>query len=178
MPKRVTDYRQTLLASLTDSREAACYLEAALEDSKEMFLTALRDVAESRQMSKVAKEAGLAREALYRILSESGNPTLATLNSILNVLGVRLRIVPAGVQDNPATPQFAFSEVDCGNQFSTALAEVGTKRQIDQGIATHQLPNVTGGQRKPPMREVALAMSAGSLNDFSRQANTDGREHR
>ncbi len=94
MPKRVTDYRKTLLESLGDPEEAAFYLEAALEHSNEMFLVALRDVAESRQMSKVAEEAGVAREALYRMLSDTGNPTLSTLTSILGALGVRLRISP------------------------------------------------------------------------------------
>ncbi len=98
MPKRIRDYRQTLLESLSDPREAASYLEAALEDSNEMFLTALRDVAESRQMSKVAKEAGVAREALYRMLAESGNPTFATLTSILDVLGLRLNVAPKDVE--------------------------------------------------------------------------------
>lgn len=88
MPKRVTDYRKTLLESLSDPEEAA------LEDSNEMFLVALRDVAESRQMSKVAEDAGVAREALYRMLSDTGNPTLSTLTSILDALGVRLRISP------------------------------------------------------------------------------------
>lgn len=94
MPKRVTDYRKTLLESLNDPEEAAFYLEAALEDSNEMSLVALRDVAESRQMSKVAEDAGVAREALYRMLSDTGNPTLSTLTSILDALGVRLRISP------------------------------------------------------------------------------------
>ncbi len=94
MPKRVTDYRQTLLESLNNPQEAANYLEAALEDSNEMFLAALRDVAESRQMSRVAKDAGVAREALYRMLSDSGNPTFATLASILDVLGLRLNVTP------------------------------------------------------------------------------------
>jgi probable addiction module antidote protein len=83
-----------LLESLSDTEEAAFYLEAALDDSNEMFLVALRDVAESRQMSKVAEDAGVAREALYRMLSDTGNPTLSTLTSILDALGVRLRISP------------------------------------------------------------------------------------
>ena len=87
MPKRVTDYRKTLLESLSDTEEAAFYLEAALDDSNEMFLVTLRYVAESRQMSKVAEDAGVAREALYRMLSDTGNPTLSTLTSILDALG-------------------------------------------------------------------------------------------
>ena len=51
MPKRSTDYRKTLLEDLRNPVEAANYLNAAMEDSPEMFLTALRDVAEARQLT-------------------------------------------------------------------------------------------------------------------------------
>lgn len=56
MPKRSISYREGLLKDLLDPQEAAFYVEAALEESNELFLRALRDVAESHQMSKVAKE--------------------------------------------------------------------------------------------------------------------------
>jgi probable addiction module antidote protein len=92
MPKRTADYREGLLEDLLNSQEAAFYVEAALDESNELFLRALRDVAESRQMSKVAKEAGVAREALYRMLSETGNPTLTSLSAILSSVGLRIRI--------------------------------------------------------------------------------------
>ena len=49
MPKRTTDFREDLLADLGDPREAEHYLNAALGDSAEMFLVALRDVAAARQ---------------------------------------------------------------------------------------------------------------------------------
>jgi hypothetical protein len=38
MPKRTTNFREDLLADLTDPQEAAHYLNAALEDSNEMAL--------------------------------------------------------------------------------------------------------------------------------------------
>ena len=55
MPKRTRPYRESLLEDLQDATEASQYLNAALEDSEEMFLVALRDVAEARQMAKVAE---------------------------------------------------------------------------------------------------------------------------
>jgi probable addiction module antidote protein len=94
MPKRTSDYKQGLLESLMDPQEAADYLEAAAEESNELFLLALRDVAESRQMAKVAKDSGVAREALYRMLSESGNPTFNSLVAILKSVGLRISVVP------------------------------------------------------------------------------------
>jgi probable addiction module antidote protein len=94
MPKRTTDFREDLLVDLTDSAEAARYLNAALEDSDQMALVALRDVAEARQMARVAEEAGVAREALYRMLHESGNPTYVSLMGILGALGLRIEFAP------------------------------------------------------------------------------------
>jgi DNA-binding phage protein len=55
MPKRTTNFRDDLLADLADPSEAAGYINAALEDSGEMFLVALRDVAEARQTEKLQK---------------------------------------------------------------------------------------------------------------------------
>jgi probable addiction module antidote protein len=94
MPKRTRDYREGLLKSLLDSKAAALYVNAALEDSDEMFLIALRDVAEARQMAKVASDAGLSRESIYRTLSESGNPRYNSLLGILRAVGLRLAIEP------------------------------------------------------------------------------------
>ena len=101
MPKRTTDFREDLLADLTDPREAAHYLNAALMDSNEMLLVALRDVAEARQMSAVANEAGVAREALYRMLSRNGNPTYASLLGVLKSLSLGIQIVPEGQSVRP-----------------------------------------------------------------------------
>jgi probable addiction module antidote protein len=77
---------------LTNPIEAASYLNAAMEDSLEMFLDALKDVAQAHQMSKVAKQAGVARESLYRSLSSQGNPTLEMLHSVLKALKLRIEI--------------------------------------------------------------------------------------
>lgn len=103
MPKRTISYRDGLLESLTYPAEAALYVEAALNESNEMFLHALRDVAESRQMAKVAKDAGVAREALYRMLSETGNPTLNSLSAILHSLGLQLHVASLMPADHPGS---------------------------------------------------------------------------
>ena len=46
--------------------------------------------------SRVAREAGLSREQLYRSLSEFGNPTLKTMLAVLKALGVDLVALQAG----------------------------------------------------------------------------------
>jgi probable addiction module antidote protein len=107
MPKRTRDHQSWLVNKLTDPARASVYLNAANEDSNEMFLEALRDVAQARQMTQVAKDAGVTRESLYKVTSEHGNPTLETFRSVLGALGLTFEIVPLGVsnEDNaePAT---------------------------------------------------------------------------
>jgi probable addiction module antidote protein len=88
MPKRTTSYRARLLESLIVPEEAAHYLSAALDDSPEIFLDAVKDVAQAHQMANVAKKSGVKRESIYRSFSKRGNPTLETLNSVLGALGL------------------------------------------------------------------------------------------
>lgn len=93
MNKTSRSYREQLLKDLKNPAEAAAYLNAALEDgSQDMFLMALRDVAESRGMVTLAKESDLNRENLYRMLSAKGNPQLSSLSAILKNLGLRLSV--------------------------------------------------------------------------------------
>jgi probable addiction module antidote protein len=92
MANKTSSYRESLLAALVDTVEASAYLNAALEESQESFLKALKNVAQARQISKVAKDAGIQRETLYRSFSEQGNPTFETLSSVLDALGMRLMV--------------------------------------------------------------------------------------
>jgi probable addiction module antidote protein len=52
----------------------------------------LGSVAKARGMSQVAKEAGLARESLYRALSSGGNPEFTTVLKVIAALGLRLLV--------------------------------------------------------------------------------------
>ena len=88
-------YKEELIQSLKDPKEAAEYLNAALEEgSPEVFLLALKDVAEALGggMSKLARKTRLNRENLYRMLSEKGNPELRSMGTLLNALGFKLAI--------------------------------------------------------------------------------------
>lgn len=59
---------------------------------------ALGVIARARGMSEVAREAGVTREALYRALSENGDPRLTTLLGVARALGVTLtaHVEPVG----------------------------------------------------------------------------------
>jgi probable addiction module antidote protein len=87
------NYETGLKASLADPEEAAAYLNAALEENdQEVFLLALRDIAEARGFARVAQGASLNRENLYRMLSPSGNPQLSSLKTLLHSIGLRLAV--------------------------------------------------------------------------------------
>lgn len=102
--KRNEDFKADLLAELRrDPDYAAEYLSAAKADSNDAFLVALRDVAEARQgMRKVAKEAGVNRESLYRALSKNGNPSISTLDAVLRTLGIDVKFVASQRSDSQA----------------------------------------------------------------------------
>ena len=51
---------------------------------------ALGVIARARGMTEIARAAGITREALYRSLSEDGDPRLTTLLGVMRALGVRL----------------------------------------------------------------------------------------
>lgn len=69
------------------------YLEAAMEGNDPKHIaSALGDVARSKGMSEIARKAGVGRQALYNALSENGNPTLETLVSVLDALGLQLTV--------------------------------------------------------------------------------------
>lgn len=78
---------------LKTPEQQAAYIEAALEENDPGFLAkALGDVARARGMTQVAKDAGVTREALYRALSETGDPRLSTFMGVMNALGLKLKV--------------------------------------------------------------------------------------
>ena len=86
-------YEDGLKEALRTPEEAAAYLDAALEENdQEIFLLALRDIAEAHGFTNVAQETLLNRENLYRMLSTTGNPRLSSLNSLLHSMGLRLKV--------------------------------------------------------------------------------------
>jgi len=93
--KRSRPYSEHLKEAFADPEEAAGYLNAAMEEGdKELFLIALRNVAEARLggMSQLAEATGLNRESLYRMLSGKGNPELKSLDRLLHALGLKIAV--------------------------------------------------------------------------------------
>lgn len=89
-------YDELLLEELRDPELAAGYLTASLDEgSVDQFLLALRNVAQAQGgLGKLAGETELNRQNIYRMLSEDGNPTLASLLAVLRALGIELGFKP------------------------------------------------------------------------------------
>lgn len=84
---------------LESEEDMAAYLEAALEDGDpSLVAAALGDIARAKGMTVVARETGLGRESLYKALSPSGNPELATVLKVVRALGLRLHATSANTQ--------------------------------------------------------------------------------
>lgn len=96
MAKKTREYEADLIEQLKDAEFAVEYLNASLEDSDdgsdERFLMALRQVAKAHGMTNISEKSGMARQAMYRALSESGNPELSSLKAVLNAMGLRLAV--------------------------------------------------------------------------------------
>jgi probable addiction module antidote protein len=69
--------------------------DAAASGDARYISAALGAVARARGMTAVAREAGVTREALYRALSEDGDPRLSTLLGVAKALGLTLSFQPS-----------------------------------------------------------------------------------
>ena len=82
----VADYLKT-------PQDIAVYLQTSLEEGDDdFFKLALGTVARSRGMTALARETGLSRMALYKALSEEGDPKFSTLAKVLKALNLKIRV--------------------------------------------------------------------------------------
>ena len=104
MPKRTGDFNAWHLEKLSDPTIAANYLNEVWENSRGLFLDAVKDVIQARRVSAVAKKVGVQRESLYRSFSSvAGNPTWTTMQAVLCAVGLEfpgVRLV-GGATSNP-----------------------------------------------------------------------------
>ena len=80
-------------AQLRTAEDMAAYLDAWLTEAPDDapgIARALGDIARAKGMSGVARAAGLGRESLYKALSDTGNPSFATVLKVAKALGLRL----------------------------------------------------------------------------------------
>ena len=94
---KTRDYYEKLREDLKDEKQAAAYLDAALDDGNpEVLLLALRNVVLAHGgIQALSRKTNLHRVNLNRMLSERGNPELKSLATVFRELGFRLRVEPS-----------------------------------------------------------------------------------
>lgn len=94
-------HQEWLMSYLKNKKHARIYLQVALDEyqedhDREAFMLALKDITKAQGgIAHLAAETHLNREHLYRLLSGKGNPTLDTLTTILQTLGMRIKLAVA-----------------------------------------------------------------------------------
>lgn len=81
---------------LETEKDICLYLEACQEEGDPALVAAaLGDIARARNMTQLAKEAGMTRAGLYKALSSEGNPSFATVSKVAKALGLKITVHPA-----------------------------------------------------------------------------------
>ncbi len=92
---------------LRTPEEMAAYLEASFEEANgdaAFIAKALGDIARAKGMSRVAQDAGLSRESLYRALSGERTPNFDTILKVVGALGLKLHAEAMGENSADAQP--------------------------------------------------------------------------
>ena len=80
---------------LNSEEDIRLYLDACQEEGDPaLILAALGDIARARNMTALAKDAGLTRAGLYKALSAEGNPSFATVLRVAKALRLQIKIQP------------------------------------------------------------------------------------
>jgi probable addiction module antidote protein len=96
MKKEKTTFRDFDITNyLTDEKSMAEYLNLELAEGDPRYIKlALSNIARARNMSEIAKKAGIPRATIYRALDVNGNPEYNTIQKIVDALGMKMIAVP------------------------------------------------------------------------------------
>jgi probable addiction module antidote protein len=90
-PFDVADY-------LDDEEMITEYISSVLEENDpNLLLIALKDIAKARGMTQLAKDSGLGRESLYKILADGAKPRYDSVLKIIQALNIQLVAKPMPV---------------------------------------------------------------------------------
>jgi probable addiction module antidote protein len=95
---RTKTSRYDVAEHLRTPKEMAAYLEACMEEANgdaAFIAKALGDIARAKGMARVARDAGLSRESLYKALSGQRSPEFGTILKVVEALGLKLHAQPA-----------------------------------------------------------------------------------
>ena len=79
--------------TLKTEEDIADYLEACNEfNDPALMIKAISAVARARNMTALARDAGLTRPGLYKVLSPDGNPSFENVQAVAKALGLKLTL--------------------------------------------------------------------------------------
>lgn len=90
--------------NIKSAEDVMIYLSTVLEMGEPAdVINVIGAIARSKGMTKLAKEVGVSREALYTSLSENGNPSFITVLNILRSMGIVLKAEKTTERAQPVT---------------------------------------------------------------------------
>ena len=94
MGKRSDNYKELLLERLKVPKYREAYINAALKDGDpKILLAVLEDCANAMGgVAWLAKETRLSRPAIYKIISDKGNPRWDNLAKVLSAFDLRINV--------------------------------------------------------------------------------------
>lgn len=88
---------------LRDEADIAAYLDACGEDNDPALIAhALGAIARARNVSQLARDAGMTRAGFTRALGQGGNPSFATISRVATALGLKISFAPAAAAPRKA----------------------------------------------------------------------------
>ena len=121
MKQKNVNHEEQVIQRMANDEYAVEYLNAALESEEvSLFLVASKRLVQARgiKMAVLARNTGLDRAGLYRMLSAEGNPEWKTLVALLQQLGFGVSVTP---QDRLETInsrfQSAYKRVRLNNRY-------------------------------------------------------------
>jgi probable addiction module antidote protein len=113
----------------TSLYEASCFLdspetisaylaESIMAQDPQIFMKALAEVVKARGLNKVAQEAGVNRESLYKSLEGGAKIRFEAVKKLLMALGVELTVQP--IAANQAAPNFTNPAAGVGKKTGAA----------------------------------------------------------
>lgn len=95
---RAVSIEPTALKALADPEVAAAYIRDCLRETgrarSRLLLRALMQVARAQGISTLAGGSESRRRLIYKVLADDGNPSVDTLESILNAMGLAIDVRP------------------------------------------------------------------------------------
>jgi probable addiction module antidote protein len=94
-------FKDHLMELLLDPEMACKYLTEAMSNEKvniknkdDYFKIAILDVAKAYGITNISNKTGINRQALYKMLSNKGNPSYKNVTTILDAFGLEFTLKP------------------------------------------------------------------------------------